>query len=430
MNSIKKETNILIVEDEVLIANQLKKRLLKFGYNVTGIVSNSEDALSSLRENPAHLVLMDIVIKGDVDGIDVADMVQHEFNIPVIFLTAYADDKTIDRAELTKAYGYLVKPIQDQELNAMIRMVLTRHKRDSELLETIDSLNDLGHALGAAANRLSMQVKGKNYLSLEKDLEKALGNNEFKLLYQPQVGINSGKILGVEALIRWQHPSRGLLSPLTFIPELESTGLINEVGEWVIETAAEQAKQWSGLSSDGFSVAINISSSQVKPNQIDKFINDTIDKYSLHPSTIELEITESLIMDNNPNEISVLRNLKDIGVKLAIDDFGTGYSGLSYLQNFPFDVIKIDREFVRNINKNNKYIAIIKAILNLAKSLEFHTIAEGVENTEELEFLKQHDCDLVQGFLFSPPIDANEITELLKNHVNYYDMSINYNSDT
>jgi len=419
-----KETKILIVEDEVLIAHQLKKRLLKLGYTVTDIVTNSEDALSSLRKNPAHLVLMDIVIKGDVDGIDVADMVQQEFNIPVIFLTAYSDDDTLDRAELTKAYGYLVKPVQDQELNAMIRIVMTRHQRDAELLETITSLNELGHAIGSAANRLSMQVKGKNYLSLTDDIERAISNDEFKLVYQPQVSISSGEILGAEALIRWQHPSRGMLSPLSFISELEDTGLIHDVGEWVIDTAFKQAKEWMALTTDAFSVAVNISSKQIKPNRLDKFINDRLVNYSLPPSSIELEITESLVMDNNPTEIGVLRHLKELGVKLSIDDFGTGYSGLSYLQNFPFDIVKIDREFIKNISHNNKYIAIIKAILNLAKNLEFHTIAEGVESAEELEFLKEYECDLVQGFLFSPPVDPESFGELLKNHVNYYPLEV------
>lgn len=419
-----KETKILIVEDEVLIAHQLKKRLLKLGYAVTDIVTNSEDALTSLRKNPAHLVLMDIVIKGDVDGIDVADMVQQEFNIPVIFLTAYSDDDTLDRAELTKAYGYLVKPVQDQELNAMIRIVLTRHQRDAELLETITSLNELGHAIGSAANRLSMQVKGKNYLSLTDDIERALSNDEFKLVYQPQVSISSGEILGAEALIRWQHPSRGMLSPLSFISELEDTGLIHDVGEWVIDRAFRQAKEWIELTTEGFSVAVNISSKQIKPNRLDKFINDRLVNYSLPPSSIELEITESLVMDNNPTEIGVLRHLKELGVKLSIDDFGTGYSGLSYLQNFPFDVVKIDREFIKNISHNNKYIAIIKAILNLAKNLEFRTIAEGVEIAEELDFLREHECDLVQGFLFSPPVDAESFAELLKSNVNYYPLQV------
>jgi EAL domain-containing protein (putative c-di-GMP-specific phosphodiesterase class I)/AmiR/NasT family two-component response regulator len=421
MNKEKQDIKILIVEDEALIAHQLKKRLQKLGYSVTDMVTNSEDTLSSLRTNPAHLVLMDIVIKGSVDGIDVADMVQHEFNIPVIFLTAYTDDETLDRAELTKAYGYLVKPVQDQELNAMIRIVLNRHKRDTELLETITSVRELGHALGTAANRLSMQVKGKTYQPIELELEKALQNDEFILQYQPQVSLETGEIHGAEALIRWQHPERGLLGPLAFIPELESTGLIHDVGEWVINTACQQAKEWSALTPNSFSVAVNISSSQIQPHRLATYLDNKISQYSLNPSALDLEITESLIMDNNPTEISVLKSLKEIGVKLSIDDFGTGYSGLSYLQNFPFDVIKIDREFIKNISNNNKYIAIVQAILNLAKSLDFQTIGEGVEHETELEFLKQHQCNLVQGFLFSRPIDAEDFTELLVNKVKYFE---------
>jgi EAL domain-containing protein (putative c-di-GMP-specific phosphodiesterase class I)/CheY-like chemotaxis protein len=420
MSNDNTKKRVLIVEDESLIAHQLKKRIINLGYAVTDIVTNSEDALSSLRSNPADIVLMDIVIKGDTDGIEVADMVQQEFNIPVIFLTAYSDDETLQRAELTRAYGYLVKPVQEQELNAMIRIVLTRHQRDLELLETIGAVKELGHALGTAATRLSMQVKGKNYQSEDEELRKALENNDFLLQYQPQVCIKTGQILGAEALIRWNHPSRGIVNPLSFIPDLEKTGLIHEVGEWVIQTASAQVKEWLDLSNQPLTMAINISSTQILPNKLDKIIDHAISSYNLPPDALELELTESLIMDNNPTEISVLKALKEIGVKLSIDDFGTGYSGLSYLQNFPFDVIKIDREFVRNISKNNKFIAIIKAILNLAQSLEMQTIAEGVEQDIELEFLKMHDCDLVQGFLFSPPVNADDFTTMLKMHKNFY----------
>ena len=407
-----KKTKVLLVEDEMLVAHQLKKRLLKLGYEVSGIAASAEQALQSLRDDPANLVLMDIVIKGDLDGIEVADEVQHKFNIPVIFLTAYADEETLQRAELTRAYGYLVKPVQERELNAMIRIVLNRHARDSELLDTIEAVKKLGHTLVSTTNRLSKQVTGMYQIEREDEITLALERQQFELHYQPQISLKNGAIIGAEALIRWNHPRRGLVGPMYFIPKLEELDLIHEVGDWVMDTACRQLKQWIDMSSLPFRMSINISSKQIKPQILEKKIGELLSQYGLNPDDLELELTESVIINNLPEEIAVLKELKGIGVNLSVDDFGTGYSGLSYLQNFPFDIIKIDREFIRNIAQNNKFDAITLAIINLANSLGMQTIAEGVENREELEFLIQHNCDIVQGFYFSPAITADAFTEL------------------
>ena len=409
-----KETKVLIVEDEALIAQQLKKRLLKLGYEVSGMVASTLEALESLRANPANLVLMDIVIKGGTDGIDSAGLIQHEFNLPVIFLTAYADEKTLQRAELARAYGYLVKPVQERELNAMIRIVLNRHARDRELLETIKAVERLGKTLGETTGRLSRQVSDYQQVRLQDDLVFALEREQFELYYQPQVSLQSGSIIGAEALIRWNHPVRGLVPPVDFIPELEETGMITEVGDWVLDTACRQLQHWTGISPDSFSMSVNLSSKQVKPKTLAKMVDEALSRYQLNPVNLELELTESIIIENRSVEISVLKSLKELGVRLSVDDFGTGYSGLSYLQNFPFDIIKIDREFIRNISSNNKFTAIILAIINLADSLGMETIAEGVETREELEFLKQHDCNIVQGFYFSPAVKAETFTGLLR----------------
>ena len=408
------ETKVLIVEDEALIAQQLKKRLLKLGYEVSGVVASAAEAMESLRDNPANLVLMDIVIKGPIDGIDAAGHIQNEFNLPVIFLTAYADEKTLQRAELVRAYGYLVKPVQERELNAMIRIVLNRNARDRELLETITAVEKLGKTLGSTTDRLSRQVSDYGQVKLQDELMFALEREQFELHYQPQVSLQSGSIIGAEALIRWNHPVRGLVAPANFIPALEETGMINKVGDWVLDTACRQLQHWSGISCDSFSMSVNLSSKQVKPRTLAKIVDETLSKYQLNPVSLELELTESIIIENRSEEIAVLKSLKEIGVRLSVDDFGTGYSGLSYLQNFPFDIIKIDREFIRNISSNNKFTAIILAIINLADSLGMETIAEGVETREELEFLWEHACKIVQGFYFSPAVNTEQFTDLLR----------------
>ena len=409
-----KDINVLIVEDEALIARQLKKRLEKLGYTVSGVVGTTELAIQSLHANPASLVLMDIVIKGDSDGIDAATRIQNEFKLPIIFLTAYADENTLQRAELARAYGYLIKPVQERELNAMIRIVLNRHARDRELLDTIAAVAKLGQNIGATANRLSKQVTDYDQVRIDDELKIALEHHQFELHYQPQVSLKTGVIVGAEALIRWNHPTRGLIAPTVFIPTLEETGMIQEVGDWVIETACRQLKDWTLLTSDSFSMSINLSSKQVKPQELERKIEEQLTLHQISPVRLELEMTESIIINNQPGEIGVLNALKEIGVKLSLDDFGTGYSGLSYLQKFPFDIIKIDREFVRNITLNNSFPAIVTAIINLAGSLEMQIIAEGIENEGELEFLKQHQCEIGQGFYFSPAVKAEKFTDLLR----------------
>ena len=408
-----KDIRILVVEDEMLVAHQLNKKLQKLGYLVSPAVSSGEDALQSLRQFHTNLVLMDIVIKGDIDGIEVADRVQREFKVPVIFLTAYADEETLQRAELTRAYAYLVKPVQERELNAMIRVVLNRHARDQEMLDTIAAVEELGYAIGSTANRLSKQVTGSHLVTMEDDLAFALERQQFELHYQPMVSLKTGGIIGAEALIRWNHPGHGMIGPLSFIPKIEETGMIHEIGDWVLETACHQLKHWSDMISGPLNMSINLSSKQVKPNVLQTKIVELLSECQLDPSHLELELTESIIINNLPEQIAVLRALKETGIKLSLDDFGTGYSGLSYLQNFPFDILKIDRQFVRNIRSNNKFTAIILAIINLADTLDMQTITEGVENKEEIEFLKKNNCDIVQGYFFSPPVDADSFTQLL-----------------
>jgi diguanylate cyclase (GGDEF)-like protein/PAS domain S-box-containing protein len=248
-------------------------------------------------------------------------------------------------------------------------------------------------------------------LKLESDLRKALEKNEFILHYQPQVCNNSGKIIGVEALIRWNHPKLGLIFPDKFIKLAEETGLITQIGEWVIEQACIQNIKWQNAGIGPLKMSVNLSTQQFLKLNLVGYVKSVLDQTGLNPEYLVLEITESMAMDFDYS-IKVLRQLKDIGVGISIDDFGTGYSSLSYLKTFPIDYLKIDRSFVRDIVEDDNDVNIVKAIITLAHNLNLEVIAEGVETKEQLEFLKKYNCDKIQGYLFSKPIPAEQLEKI------------------
>ncbi len=250
-------------------------------------------------------------------------------------------------------------------------------------------------------------------LYLEGGLRYAMERDEFQLYYQPQVDLQTSAVVGVEALIRWRHADRGLIPPAKFIPLAEETGLIVPIGAWVIETACVQAKWWqnAGLS---LRMAVNLSARQfAQPDLIGMIIN-TLQKTGLKADCLKLEITESLLMQDVERVILTLQALKKIGVKIAIDDFGTGYSSLSYLKRFPLDFLKIDRSFIRDIQSDPDDAAITLAVIAMAHSMRLNVIAEGVETAAQLDFLRAHDCNEVQGYYFSPPVPADDLTRLLR----------------
>ena len=246
-------------------------------------------------------------------------------------------------------------------------------------------------------------------LVLEQDLHNAIEKGEFFLEYQPQVDVSTGRIHSVEALIRWEHPTKGWISPVTFIPIAEETGLIVPIGEWILETACKQVKQWHSEGIEEISVAVNLSIRQFFQQNLVNMVEDILVKTNLSSQYLELEITESMTMDTH-HAIEILNDLKQLGIKIAVDDFGTGYSSMSYLKYFPIDCLKIDRSFVRNVQSNPHDGALISMIISVAKHLGLKVVAEGVEEVEQLAFLAERDCDTIQGYLFSKPISASEIT--------------------
>ena len=256
-------------------------------------------------------------------------------------------------------------------------------------------------------------IGSSDRLALQTSLRYALEREELEVYYQPQVNLKTGEIFGAEALVRWQHPERGLVLPSKFIPIAEETGLIVPIGEWVFYTACKQVKVWQNSGFPSLQIAVNLSSRQFSQLDLRHRLVQIIINTGIEPKYIELELTESMLVQNTEVAIRRLNALKALGVKIAIDDFGTGYSSLSYLQQFPFDVLKIDRCFIRNITENTSNAAITEAIIAMAKNLNLKLIAEGVETEDELSFVCQHQCDGMQGYLFSRPVPVQEFHQLL-----------------
>ncbi|AIQ51201.1 bifunctional diguanylate cyclase/phosphodiesterase [Paenibacillus sp. FSL R7-0331] len=253
----------------------------------------------------------------------------------------------------------------------------------------------------------SMQMKAKERLKLENDLRRALERNEFYLVYQPQVLLETEEIVGMEALLRWEHPKRGIVSPVEFIPIAEESGLIVPIGDWVLRTACEQNKAWQLAGYRHICVSINLSMRQfLQPNLAGK-IDMLLQEIGLDPCYVDLEITESMTLDKE-TAFDQLNRLKRLGVFISIDDFGTGYSSLHYLKNMPIDRLKIDRSFVSDVLEDSNNAAIVSTITSMAHHLKLKVTAEGVENKEQLQFLRQQHCHEAQGYLFSKPIKADE----------------------
>ena len=250
-------------------------------------------------------------------------------------------------------------------------------------------------------------------LGLESDLRRALANREFTLHFQPVVQLQTGAMVGAEALLRWNHPEKGLVPPDKFIPIAEETGLIVPLGEWVLRTACRQVRLWHGAGHSDLTMAVNVSSRQIAAGGFVDLVADVIKETGIDPAQLELEITERMLMADAPSTNVVIGELNALGVGLSIDDFGTGYSALSYFQRFPFDVLKIDRAFIDTVAVDPETAALTKAIILMAQSLDLKVIAEGVEGPEQLDFLNQHGCDLAQGYHYSRPVEVGAFTALL-----------------
>jgi diguanylate cyclase (GGDEF)-like protein/PAS domain S-box-containing protein len=694
------KASILIVEDETIVALDIKQRLKSMGYTVVAMVISGEQAIQKAEALRPDLVLMDIKLNGPMDGIQAAEIIRARFKLPVIFLTAFADEPTLRRARITEAFGYILKPFEERELNVNIEMALYRHQMENKLRESEErysmairgandgiwdwslktgevfysprwkeilgfsadeigstsdewfqlihpddlqpfkmdlsnhlagltphfqveyriktkkdgyrwiltrglavtdadgvpyrmagSLSDiterklaeqqllhdafhdvltglpnralfldrlqrmierakryeketfavlfldldrfkvvndsLGHQMGDEllkflAERMKKLLRSSdtlarlggdefvilleefgdtqdsvmiserilddlkepfqlgdqtvfvsasigivsgsaNYdrpedilrdadiamyraksagkarfavfdtvlrehaitrLELEGDLRLALGRNELKVFYQPILSLSTGKVMGFEALLRWFHPTRGLISPEDFIPLAEETGLILTIGRWVLKEACRQLVAWQAQfpAEPPLTMSINISGRQFAQPALLEQIQQIVLETGLDPRTLKLEMTESLLMENSKAAVAALNRLRDFGVQLLIDDFGMGYSALAYVQHFPIDTIKIDRIFINQMNATGNRSEIARTIIQLARELGLGIIAEGIETEDQLGRLKELECVYGQGWLFSKALSSDKMAVLLENGLSFYQL--------
>jgi len=334
---------------------------------------------------------------------DVTD-VHHISSVAQKIIEAVAIPFTLEGQEVfvTTSIGISVYPMGGKTVEALTKSAdIAMYHAKSQGRNNFQFFRDAAHADTSAL------------FALENHLRRALERNELEVHYQPQVDIETGRITGMEALLRWHHPKEGDIPPSKFIPLAEETGLIHAIGEWVLRQACAQNKAWQDAGYPPMRMAVNLSVRQLKQKNLAEKVAEILDDTGLDPNWLELELTESVVMQNAEEAVGLLNQLKSIGVWLSIDDFGTGYSSLSYLKRFPIDTVKIDKSFIHDVDTNEDDAAISQAIIALANSLRLKVIAEGVENTEQLHFLREHQCCDAQGYFFSRPLPPGAISALM-----------------
>lgn len=310
--------------------------------------------------------------------------------------------------------------LDGQEVYTSTSIGIALYPNDGSTVDTLLKNADAAmyHAKEQGRNNFQFYTESMNQasaerLELENNLHRALQNNELMLHYQPQVDVTSGDIVGMEALIRWNHPEKGFISPVVFIPVAEETGMIIEIGEWVIREACKQGAAWISAGYKPVKISVNLSAKQLKDDQLNVIITKILLETGMPVKYLGIELTESAIILEPEVALSRLNKIKKLGIQLSLDDFGTGYSSLSYLKRFPIDTLKIDQSFIRDIKIDHEAAALVKAIIAMAHSMGMDVIAEGVEHKEQLEFLGANNCDTMQGFFFSKPVPPDEFEKML-----------------
>jgi len=400
-----------------------KMALLFLDFDRFKMINDSfgHDAGDGLLRAIAHRVSAALKLAGEKAGTGLAARLGgDEFTILID-----AKDGSLDvKAFADSLLGILASPyrVQNHEVHCTASIGITLdasgYENADEMLRDADTAMYHAKAAGRARyvffdRRMHEEVAQR--LQLENDLRSALPSGEFFLNYQPIMSLVNGELHGFEALVRWKHPVRGIVPPLDFIPCCEEIGLMVPLGVWIFSEACGQLKswkerfpQWSHLT-----MSVNHSASQLIMPNLSTIIRDTISKCGLAPESITLEITESVMMSDSIAAVRILNELRDVGVKLHLDDFGTGYSSLSSLHQFPLNGLKIDQSFIRNVSERRDYMAVVQAIINLAKHLDMKLIAEGIETADQISLLQSMDCDLAQGYFFNRPLDAHKAEALL-----------------
>ncbi len=342
----------------------------------------------------------------------------------IILLTEIAHPH--DAAKVAKRILEVLSPpliLDGHEVFIRVSIGIAIYPLDGEDIESLLKNSDAAmyHAKSSGKNnyqfyRKSMNAAALDKLTLENSLHRALERGELLLYYQPQIDLRKGKITGMEALMRWQHPEKGMIQPSEFIPIAEETGLIIPMSEWLLNTACVQNKAWQEEGLGPVRISVNLSAQQFKQDNLVHTVSRALNNSGLAPGWLELEITENIIMQNTQATLDTLHKLKGMGLNFAMDDFGTGYSSFAYLKKFPLDLIKIDQSFVKDITANPDSAAIVTAIIAMTNSLKLSVIAEGVETEQQQTFLLEHGCYKMQGYLYSRPLPADEAGEFIRNN--------------
>ena len=366
------------IGDQLLvgIADRLKKNL------------RPGDTVARLGGDEFTILIEDIT--DETESVQVAERIQNELSIPF----------TLSGREVFTTVSLGIAPST------------TGYERAEDILRDADTAMYRAKSLGKARYEIfdkAMHARAINLLQMETDMRRALEREEFILHYQPIVALDNFRLRGFEALVRWQHPERGFISPMDFIPVAEETGMIIQLGEWVLREACAQMQRWQKIFpvESPLFITVNLSSKQFSQNTLISKVAMILQETGVKPQTVKLEITESVVMENIDTATDMLRQLRGLGVKLAIDDFGTGYSSLSYLHRFPIDTLKIDRSFVTRMSENNENTEIVRTIVVLAQNLGMDVVAEGVETNEQLVLLQKLGCENGQGYFFSKPVNAD-----------------------
>jgi diguanylate cyclase len=382
--------------------NQLLKEAVERIQSTVG----QENAITRLNSNEFVIVLTPSELSNLPSNASVTSLKDNSIHFSKILVDAFSSPFYTQTQEIICPIilGIALCPLHGNSLDQLLQCAR----------KAKDSIKNQGGNLYQLYHPNLEKNTSVNILDLERDLRHALKRNEFVVYYQPQINVHTRQIVCAEALVRWDHPEKGRISPYIFIPIAEATGLIQGIGEWVLEKSCEQLKSWHKLGLDSIRIAVNLSARQFNQANLGEWLTDLFERHQIDPSQIELELTESTLVDDIPRSIEQLNQLKSVGIKVAMDDFGTGYSSLSYLQQFPFDILKIDQCFIQKINQNPKNAAIAQAIITMAHQLNLRVVAEGVETTEELTFVHENNCDEIQGYFFSKPITSEEFTQLLQ----------------
>jgi predicted signal transduction protein with EAL and GGDEF domain len=372
-----------------------------------------DDAINYFTENSAEGNTLD-----SDTGTEIARLGGDEFTVVLSDVARPGDIEIVAKRILNS----LSEPIPLQSHNPVVTpsigiAIFPQDGTDPDtLVRNADTAMYVAKAEGRACYRFydeDMNARAVEQLKMEEELRHAMRNDELELRYQPQVDTRTGSVVSMEALVRWKHPERGMVSPVEFIPVAESTGQIIELGEWVMAEVARHCVHWETQGLKDFRVGINISPLQFNQKNLTEWIEAFLEDAGLPAQRLELELTESAIMNDAETNIAKLAELKSLGLELAVDDFGTGYSSLSYLKRFPIDTLKIDQSFVADLDSPDG-AAIVDAILALSKTLNLRSIAEGIEDEHQLAYLVKKDCDLLQGYFFARPVYPEEVPDMLR----------------